>query len=141
MMERLKKVYPYIGALFGIFMIPYILITTPSLHEFQRKFVMMNSDLQQMVDNHGVVASRRELNKYGVASLSVEVAGQLLDGKKLAELGWISIDQSGARYCKDGVLLSTYPSDQLFMGEKMVNVDFRYTTKTISTCGNARENR
>jgi hypothetical protein len=135
MMRWIKKYFPYLGALFGILMIPYILITTPSLGDSHRKFKIMENDLQKMLTNKASIVAIKEVNKYGVASLSAEITG-LMDARKLTALGWFPVNDSGSEYCKDGMLLTTYFSDTLFMGLKVLNVDFRYTTKTISFCNN-----
>jgi hypothetical protein len=134
MIAWLKKNGPYVGALFGVLMIPYVLITTPSLSESQQRLGVMRSDLQKMVDNGGKIAYGKEVNKYGVASLSVEVVGELVNAQKLADLGWVPISQSGGEYCKDGIVLKAYISNQLFMGEKILSMNFRYTSQTIGIC-------
>lgn len=134
MIAWLKRFGPYIATLLGVIVIPYVLITTPSISESRMHFSVMESDLHKMFNNGGVFLNKSEVNKYGVASLSVEVSGELLNDKDLAELGWTSINSSGGEYCKDGILLRASVSRQLFMGQKVLNVNFRYTSQTINVC-------
>lgn len=96
----------------------------------------MDGDLHKMFNNGGRILNSQEVNKYGVASLSVQVSGELLNDKRLMELGWVSVNASGGEYCKDGIMLTTFISPQLSMGQKILNVNFRYTSQTIDVCEN-----
>jgi hypothetical protein len=134
MVARLKKFGPYVAILFGVIVIPYVLITTPSMSESRRRFGVMEGDLHKMFNNGGRILDRQDVNKYGVASLSVQVSGELLNDKELMGLGWASISSSGGEYCKDGIILTTFISPQLSMGKKILNVNFRYTSQTVDIC-------
>ncbi|WP_431634709.1 hypothetical protein ACQVBX_13490 [Dyella sp. KULCS107] len=134
MIAWIKKFGPYIAALYAVIAIPYVLITTPSLSQSRSRLGVMEGDLREMFKNGGRIINRREVDKYGVASLSVEVVGELLSDEDLVRLGWTSIGLSGGGYCKDGIFLSVRISPQIFLGQKVLDLDFRYTSQTIATC-------
>lgn len=141
MIAWIKKNYPYVGALVGLLMIPYVLITTPSLSDSHRKYSIMKNDLRVILHNGGTVISKEEVDKYGVADIAASFfAGSLtvdIRNKNLAaiiSLGWIPIGRLGNEYCKDGILFSSYFSDEDHDGNKVVIMNFRYTSQTIRLC-------
>lgn len=131
-------------------MIPYVLITTPSFQSSQKMFGVMKGDAREIEKNGGIVVSKKEVNKYGVADLSINfLAGSLSSEVRaknaltLSSLGWKSIDRYNDGYCKNGMIYSSYFSDEMYDGMKMVVMNFRYTSQTISVCktGISRSNK
>lgn len=130
----IKKYCPYLGALFGVFVIPYALIKTPAFSESNLRFTIMNNDLHKLVVNESHIISRSEANKYGVASLNVDVAGILINDNDLRRLGWSPVLSREHTFCKDGMIYVMSLSSQVYSGMKVMNMNFRYSSKTIEIC-------
>jgi hypothetical protein len=134
MIAWLKKYYPYLGALFGVFMISYALIKTPTYSESSHRFTIMNNDLHELVVNGSRIISKRDANKYGVASINVDVAGILINDKDLMRLGWSPLLNHEHTFCKDGMIYAMSLSNRVYSGMKVINMNFRYSSKTIDIC-------
>jgi hypothetical protein len=144
-MTFLKKAYPYMATAFGAFMLAYAFIKTPSLADSHDKLSIMKRDQKLITKNDGSIISSKEIDKYGVADLSVILlAGsipQVVQGQDtqiLVALGWTPIGSGTSRYCKDGILYSPYLSPEEDDGRKLYVMHFRYTSQTIDICKRRR---
>lgn len=134
MIGKLKKYYPYIATLLGIIMISYALIRNPSFSESNLRFYMMKGDLDKLVIDKSNIISRREVNKYGVASIDLEIKGQTIATDDLKKLGWSLMPGRKYTFCKDGMIYAMSLSDQIFLGMKVFDVNFRYDAQTVAAC-------
>jgi len=141
MIEWVKKNYTYFVAAMAIMMGAYAIIKNPSFNESRQRFNMMKRDMREIAKNGGSIATRKEVNKYGVADLSVSfIAGTLTEDVRkrnaatLSALGWTPLGRNEEAYCKKGVIYSTFLSDATFQGWNVVIMNFRYTAQTIEDC-------
>lgn len=140
--------YSYLVVLLSIAMGSYAIYKNPPITESHRRFLVMKEDMAKIARNGGIVLSTTEVDKYGVADLSVKfIAGSLSDevrernASTLSELGWSPVSGDKSRYCKDGILYSPYFSEEAYEGRKILVMNFRYTAQTIDICHGKEQKR
>lgn len=141
-MRYWRYVLGLLSVVFGL----YVYLITPGLDESHHVLNVMKSDFDEISKSGGIIVSRKEVDKYGVADLTVEfVAGSLSDGVRksfanaLTVLGWRPIDAAATRYCKDGAIYSTHLADITYNGWKVLIMQFRFTAQTIATCKSSQK--